>query len=99
MLECTRAETVLFIDELPRLDDANFVRAAAARAAERRREGLTVVQACAAGDWPLGAPTRILWLPEAEDPVCGLPASILDRLRRRSLELEPPPPRVPAEAR
>jgi ABC-type polysaccharide/polyol phosphate transport system ATPase subunit len=95
LLECTSRETVLFLDELPRLEDHRFVRWAAERAVERRREGLTIVQACGERDWPLGRPTRILWLPEDEDPVCGYPESILDRLRRQSLQLEPPPPRVP----
>ena len=95
LLECTSSEVVLFLDELPRLDDYQFVQWAAERAAERRREGLTIVQACGERDWPLGMPTRILWLPEDEDAVCGYPESILDRLRRQSLQLESPPPRVP----
>ena len=96
LLECTSSEVVLFLDELPRLDDHQFVQWAAERAAERRREGLTIVQACGERDWPLGMPTRILWLPEDEDAVCGYPESILDWLRRQSLQLESPPPRVPA---
>jgi FkbM family methyltransferase len=92
-LECTTGG-LLLLDVLPPIEDQSFCAWARARAAERRAEGLAILQAAGACDWPLGRPTRVLWLAGGGEIACGHAGSLLDAARRRRLGLERSRPRA-----
>jgi FkbM family methyltransferase len=86
VLECANSP-LLLVDELPALDDADFESWAWSRAAERRQDGIAMVQVGTGHSWPLGLPNRILWIEEGEVVACGHGESILDAARGRKLGL------------
>jgi FkbM family methyltransferase len=85
-LECVSAP-LLLVGDLPAPDDESFAGWARSRAAERRHEGVAMVQLGAGDAWPLGPPHRVVWVENGDVVACGHGESMLDALRARRLGL------------
>ena len=85
-LVCSESALLLF-DEVPALDDAAFDGWSAAHAAQRRAEGVAMVQVRTTGGPALGDPDRSLWIADGEVVACGRPWAIHNAVRAERLGL------------
>jgi FkbM family methyltransferase len=85
-LECVTAP-LLLVGDLPAPEDEDFAGWARNRAAERRQDGVAMVQLSAGDAWPLGRPNRVVWIERGDVVACGHGESVLDALQAQKLGL------------